>query len=519
MKRKEKSASAQKLQRKSHVKLKTKVWIALCVVLLIPTALLSFSLAWLATRREQSLRRDYGITDGADINLFSFYSGRVFDAQMETLQSDLREVLKEGAPLGDVTAYLKRKNSELGEQNAFLLASLGREWFYIAPGTVQEVQTFLEGQNPESGDVRYYLGGENQYLIGCCPVNRPEGENWKIYLVTNVSAVLPEARLTIFMGEGVIFTILIATVVLLLYWFYHSLVRPLRQLQRATCSIREGNLDFELEAEGDDEISDLCRSFEAMRRQLKSVADERLRNERENRELISNISHDLKTPITAIRGYVEGIMDGVASSPEKMERYIRTISNKANDMDRLIDELTLYSKLDTNRIMYNFTKIHVEDYFGDCAEELQLELEAKGIRLVYSNELQEDAMIIGDPEQLKKVINNIVSNSVKYMDKERGLIELRVSLSGGDFVRVELEDNGCGIAAKDLPYVFDRFYRTDASRNSQTGGSGIGLSIVKKIIEDHGGRIWAGGREGVGTVISFELRKYQEAEYEQNSDR
>ena len=113
------------------------------------------------------------------------------------------------------------------------------------------------------------------------------------------------------------------------------------------------------------------------------------------------------------------------------------------------------------------------------------------------------------PEQLKRVINNIVSNSLKYMEREHGLINLRVK-DVGDFIQVELEDNGKGIAAKDLPNIFDRFYRTDASRNSSKGGSGIGLSIVKKIIGDHGGKIWATSREGVGTVMYFVIRKYQE---------
>ena len=118
-------------------------------------------------------------------------------------------------------------------------------------------------------------------------------------------------------------------------------------------------------------------------------------------------------------------------------------------------------------------------------------------------------MIIADPEQLRRVINNIVGNCVKYMDKQKGVLNIRVK-DVGDFIQVEIEDNGRGIAQKDLPYIFDRFYRTDASRNSATGGSGIGLSIVKKIIEDHGGKIWATSKENVGTVMYFVLRKYQE---------
>ena len=119
-------------------------------------------------------------------------------------------------------------------------------------------------------------------------------------------------------------------------------------------------------------------------------------------------------------------------------------------------------------------------------------------------------MVIADAEQIKRVVNNIVSNSLKYTgDEKQKRINLRVK-DVGDFIQVEIEDNGKGIAAKDLPNIFDRFYRTDASRNSSKGGSGIGLSIVKKIMEDHGGKVWATSKENIGTVMYFVLRKYQE---------
>ena len=257
------------------------------------------------------------------------------------------------------------------------------------------------------------------------------------------------------------------------------------------------------------EIGQLCQDFEEMRLRLKANAEEKVAYDKENKELISNISHDLKTPITAIKGYVEGIMDGVADTPEKMDRYIKTIYNKANEMDLLINELTFYSKIDTNRIPYNFTTISAKQYFGDCAEDLFMELEAKGVQFRYRNYLETDSKVIVDPEQLRRVISNIVGNSVKYMDKSDPSITMDLK-DVGDFVQIELGDNGKGIAAKDLPNIFDRFYRTDASRNSSKGGSGIGLSIVKKIVEEHGGKIWATSEEGVGTTMYFVIRKYQE---------
>lgn len=305
------------------------------------------------------------------------------------------------------------------------------------------------------------------------------------------------------------FVILISVALVVGLWVYRSIAVPLVKLKKATQNIKEGNLDFVLDVEGKDEFSELCQDFEEMRRRLKESTEEKSLIEKENRELISNISHDLKTPITAIKGYVEGIQDGVASSPEKLDKYIRTIYNKANDMDRLIDELTFYSKIDTNRIPYTFSKINVAEYFWDCVEEVGLDMETRGIELGYFNYVDEDVLVIADAEQMKRVINNIIGNSLKYLDKKKGIINLRIT-DDGDFIQVVIEDNGKGIAAKDLPYIFDRFYRTDSSRNSSKGGSGIGLSIVKKIIEDHGGRIWASSKEGIGTEIHFVLRKYQE---------
>ncbi len=309
--------------------------------------------------------------------------------------------------------------------------------------------------------------------------------------------------------------ILTATIILVFtalsvgLWIYRSIAVPLVKLKKATKNIKEGNLDFVLEVEGNDEFSQLCQDFEEMRKRLKESTEEKILMDKENKELISNISHDLKTPITAVKGYVEGIMDGVADTPEKMDRYVRTIYNKTNEMDHLINELTFYSKIDTNRIPYTFSKLNVEDYFSDCAEELGLEMETRGIELVYANYVEKGVQVIADGEQIRRVIHNIVSNAIKYMEKPRGIIQLRVK-DVGDFIQVEIEDNGKGIAKKDLPYIFDRFFRADTSRNSATGGSGIGLSIVRKIIEDHGGKIWATSKEETGTIMYFVLRKYQE---------
>lgn len=198
-----------------------------------------------------------------------------------------------------------------------------------------------------------------------------------MFVITSIKSLVPEMKELLIDIIISVLLILLLTAGMLTIWNYRSIITPIKKLEMATQNIKEGNLDFTLEIDSNDEIGELCRNFEEMRQRLKDSAEEKLASEKENRVLISNIAHDLKTPITAVKGYSEGLMDGVADTPEKRDKYIKTIYNKANEMDLLLNELTLYSKIDTNRIPYNFSKINVMEYFDDCVEEIGLDLEAK----------------------------------------------------------------------------------------------------------------------------------------------
>ena len=373
-----------------------------------------------------------------------------------------------------------------------VMLTVGNRQFKALERYAQKYQTYQESYNSNNSE----------------DIENMDGDLAVEDATENASGIVPEFRNFLYDMAAIIIIILVVTAAILMLWIYAGISVPLNKLRNATHKIAEGNLNFTMEVTGEDEISDLCRDFEEMRKRLLESTEQKLEYDQESKELISNISHDLKTPLTAIKGYVEGIMDGVADTPEKMDRYIRTIYNKTNDMDRLINELNFYSKIEANRIPYTFSKINVKDYFEDCVEEMGIELESKGFAFSYKNEVEDDVEVIADAEQIKRVINNIISNSVKYMDKSDPKIDIRVK-DVGDFVQIEIEDNGRGIGTKELPNIFERFYRADASRHS-AGGSGIGLSIVKKIIEDHGGKIWASSTLGKGTVMYFVLRKYQE---------
>ena len=237
-----------------------------------------------------------------------------------------------------------------------------------------------------------------------------------------VSTVLPLVLMFLmFRGDitmGTNMAILILAGLFLICWIYMGIVRPVDELKAAAKRIESGDLDFTLEAETNDEFGELMQAFDEMRIRLKETQEEKIRNDTANRELVSNIAHDLKTPLTAIKGYSEGLLDGVASSPEMQRKYIRTINNKAAEMDRLIDELRYYVKVESDKIPYDFQHICVKDYFQDCAEEIGLDMDSQGIRFSYRNTIDPEVEMIADPEQLRKVISNIISNSVKYMDKE-----------------------------------------------------------------------------------------------------
>jgi signal transduction histidine kinase len=492
------------------VKLKTKLVIAFLFVIFIPLFLFGFCAVLLNNYQSKALQQAYGIQDGIEILYGS--SIQIFDSITQSIEETLIDWSEQNPDYLLNPDFEEEVNIQLQEEYSFFAVCEGKKIVYWGSEdkTLDAVKEKLFSYSDiQDEETHFYTGRKTQCLVKQIPVRFSDGKKGAVFIITPLTNSLPEIKQIITQLMALMIICLVTAALFLTFWIYRSLISPIHKLQVATREISQGNLDFVIDAEEHDEIGQLCEDFEEMRQRMKQSNEEKLRYDLESKELISNISHDLKTPITSIKGYVEGIMDGVASSPEKLDKYIRTIYNKANDMDRLINELTFYTKIDTNRIPYNFMQINLADYFEDCVEELRMDLEAKQMHLDYKNEADSDVVVIADAEQLKRVINNIVGNSVKYMDKAIGIIRIHIS-DLGDFVQIDIADNGAGIPAKDLPRIFERFYRTDASRNSVKGGSGIGLSIVRKIIEDHNGRIWATSEEQKGTTMHFVLRKYQE---------
>ena len=485
------------------VKFRTKLGITALSMILVPFLLTIVAFLVIGSRIEDA---EAGILD-RDSPSYTYTIENYSQMTEEVLEEVKEQIATQPEKLEDKN-YLDEITADLKNKSSYIIVRKDNEIYYAGNHNfAKRIFSILPeyGNEMPNAETGYYYN-DMKKLVKEVDFLFTDGSKGSFFIVTSVGSLISKSTLQKMLLAFIL--VLVFTSIILTRWIYSGILNPINQLNTAMQNIAEGNLEYMLATDEKGEIGELYRNYEDMRLRLKESTDEKIEHEQKNRELVSNISHDLKTPITAIKGYVEGIMDGVADTPEKMDKYIKTIYNKANDMDRLINELTTYSGIDNNRIPYTFRRINVAEYFGDCVEEVGLDLESKNIQLNYEDLVEPSTQIIADPEQLKRVINNIIGNSVKYLDKAKGVIDIRI-LDEVDSIRVEIEDNGKGIAAKDLPNIFERFYRTDASRNSSKGGSGIGLSIVKKIIEDHGGYIWATSKENEGTCMHFVIRKYQ----------
>lgn len=430
--------------------------------------------------------------------------------------------------------YIKKVNHRLLQRHAFLILRYNGSDFFIGNKRLyHKIAGFPVFQDKENhGQHITMMDHKNSIIIQQKNFNAPDNTECQLLLATDVSGLLSHWRS--FIQELLLSYLLIILVsaLLLIAWIYRSIVLPLNILRIATHQIGAGNLDQPVQILSTDEIGELCRDFEEMRIDLKNRIDEKTHYEDNMRSMLSSISHDLKTPLTAIKGYAEGLMDGVAQTPEMQQKYLSTILHKANDMTYLVSELSLFAQMEQDILTYHFTNLNATDYFADCMEDLALDIETEGMALSYYNNTAPDTQIYADPEQLKRVMYNIVNNAMKYTDHCPSTLHVRIEevapqtpppplyrqlnedgtertplIKPTEYIKIQIEDEGPGIPAQDLPHIFDRFYRADASRNSTTGGSGLGLSIVQKIIADHGGSVWAESIEGVGTSINFLLKK------------
>jgi signal transduction histidine kinase len=310
---------------------------------------------------------------------------------------------------------------------------------------------------------------------------------------------------------AVVFAVLISVGGIYEVFFLHRLEKrifePIDKLKQGVEEITRGNYDVAVECDVFNDLTLLVASFNYMAQQLQ--ANEKLKAEyEENRKkLIANISHDLKTPITSIQGYLEAILERPDQPAGERQKYLRIIHNNTVYMNKLIDDLFLFAKLDMDKLEFQLERIAVRGFMADLMEEFRLELEEKAILFSYADRLESQSLIKIDRKRVHQVIKNIISNAVKY-GPEKGLTiqaALFQPASPPNAVCLSLSDNGPGIPEAKLAYVFDRFYRIDSERSKDGQSTGLGLAIARELIEAQGGRITVANNDGAGSCFSIWL--------------
>ncbi|WP_046216171.1 sensor histidine kinase [Paenibacillus wulumuqiensis] len=306
----------------------------------------------------------------------------------------------------------------------------------------------------------------------------------------------------VLLGIGTIITVIFTNRFLTHFVFRH-IRQPLDNLVHAVHEIRDGNLDAHIHYPNNDEFASVCRDFNDMAVQLKQSLHLIQRQEENRKELLASISHDLRSPLTSIRAYSEGLLDGVASTPESRHNYISMIKTKAEDIDRMVAKIFLFSKMDMGDYPYDPERLDVNQELLSLIRATAEEYWSRGldIELDVSNE---PALIIADQVQFDSIFTNILENSLNYKDKERCHIRISTRLEDQQLL-IRLTDNGPGVPEESLGKLFDAFYRSDPSRNLPHKGSGLGLAITAKAVERMGGHIEAKLSPAGGLCIEIHL--------------
>ncbi|MBA2936869.1 HAMP domain-containing histidine kinase [Paenibacillus sp. CGMCC 1.16610] len=413
---------------------------------------------------------------------------------------------KNPAMLADLT-YLADIDQELQSNNSRMIVRKDNTFVYVSPtlensDVLQQLPAFKHPGHPEHEDAKHI--GNKLLEISSFDFYFSGQQSGSVFIITTVNPLVnfiqkffPALFITLLI-------ILVLTHSSLTYFVSRSIISPLSKLKNAMKRIQSGDLDFQVQITSTDEIGQLSIAFEQMRKQLKESIQTQVQYEENRKELISNISHDIRTPLTAIRGYIDGLGDGIADTTDKRQKYIEIISSKAEEMDHLIDELFLFSKLDLKRVPFNFEVVNFSNFLMDWSDELEFELHKKGIHYKSEIAVDQQTLVSIDRDKIRRVFSNIVDNCLKYMNKTEKSITLQAKTAGTSVI-IEIRDNGAGVEADALPYIFDRFYRADPSRNSNNGGSGLGLAISKQMIEGHGGAISAHSMKGEWTSITIKL--------------
>ena len=295
------------------------------------------------------------------------------------------------------------------------------------------------------------------------------------------------------------------SIFLLTRWLSGGMRRSLDQLSEGVKQIREGNLSYRIHSRKKDELGKACQEFDEMADYLENSVKEREKYEEARKQMLAGISHDLRTPLTSIKAYVEGLLDGIANTEEKKRRYYEALKTRTADLEGLIDNLSLFSRFDRGEYHYVMESIPFGEFLTGFFRENTVDFQENHLILEWNAPRQNEWYIKGDKKQLRRVLGNLIDNSLKYREKDELLLKADLYEKEGRLI-LELEDDGPGVPLEERDRIFDTFYRGDKARSNPGNGSGLGLSIVREILKGHGAVIRAEeGSDGRGLKMKMEF--------------
>lgn len=331
---------------------------------------------------------------------------------------------------------------------------------------------------------------------------RPAGFLMSVFLLFLVFKFIGVQAITIFFV--VIFIIKEIINIYITMRMEKRIMEPIEKLKDGVEQIAKGNYNVRIDNDIYNEIGILIYDFNKMAETLSEAEKIKQEYEENRKSLIANISHDLKTPITSINGYIEALVDGVVTSPDKVNSYLKVIHNNTIYINNLIDDLFLFSKLDMQKLDFNFEKVKIKPFMIDLMEEFNFVLKEKDIKFIFEDKLSEQLEIRIDGKRIYQVIRNIIGNAIKYGSNQEPIIEIKL-YNDDTYVNIEVKDNGSGIPKDKLPHIFNRFYRIDSERTKDFMSTGLGLAIAKEMIEAHGGKIYVTSIVGTGSTFIIKL--------------
>jgi len=437
------------------------------------------------------------------------YSLHPLSEEEESLFLDLKYLAKHNPQQLKNKVLLDEYNVQLKMVQAALVLRENDELYYRAPSLEGiELISVLPKYDMGNNLIRNTMNSGNRFFSYSkfdFYFSSDADDKGSIYVIKERSPLAEMVRKILPVLVSIFIFILLLTGYLLYRFITKKIIHPIEQLSQSAEHIANGDLSNQLVVSSNDEIGRFVGVFEQMRLRLHDSIQLQLKYEDNRKQLLSNISHDLRTPITTIKGYAEGIRDGVTNTEEKLQRYVKAIYTRADDMEHMVDELLYYSKLDLKKEPFTFDEIELKLFLNQMIEAFAIEFETKQIQIRWQVLSGKEIYVLADREKLKRVLFNLLNNSIKYMVNDPKIITIALS-KDEDKAMVSVEDNGLGIDRQSLPHIFERFYRADSSRNQTlTTGSGLGLAIAAHIIEGHGGFISAESELGGGTKITFTL--------------